>query len=258
MLFSVLYILLSKIKKVKIMEPQSATFESVWAMIYETQRQLQESKAEHDRLLQESKAEFDRQMQESKAEFDLRLKETDRQMKETDRKMQETDRQMKETDRQMKETDRKMEILNKHMGGLHNSFGEMAEHLVAPGIVDRFNEMGFHIREAATHGLKILDEKKNIRAEIDLYMGNGDFIFAIEVKAKLGESDIEKHQRRLKILREDKDLAGDRRKILGGMAVAILGEGDKEAILDAGFYMLVQSGDTMKLDVPEGFVPREW
>jgi hypothetical protein len=59
-------------------------------------------------------------------------------------------------------------------------------------------------------------------------------------------------------LREHANKTGDRRKILGGIAVAILGEGDKEAILDAGFYVLEQSGDTMKLDVPEGFAPREW
>jgi len=31
-----------------------------------------------------------------------------------------------------------------------------------------------------------------------------------------------------------------------------------EAILEAGFYPLEQSGDTMKIDLPQGFVPREW
>jgi len=175
---------------------------------------------------------------------------------------QETREQIKESDRKFREmsekTDRRIAMLNEQMGGLHNSFGEMAEHLVAPGIVERFNEMGFHIREAATHGMRILDDKRNVRAEIDLYMGNGEYIIAVEVKAKLGEKDIEKHRKRLEILREDKNMTGDRRKILGGMAVAILGEGDKEAVLDAGFYLIVQSGDTMKLDVPSGFVPREW
>jgi len=158
----------------------------------------------------------------------------------------------------MDKTERAIKALGEQMGGLHNSFGEMAEHLVAPGIVERFNDAGFHIREAATHGYKILNEKREIRAEIDLLMGNGEYIIAVEVKAKLGEKDIEKHLKRLEILRENNNKTGDRRKILGGMAVAILGEGDKEAILNAGFYLIVQSGDTMKLDLPDNFIPKEF
>jgi hypothetical protein len=204
---------------------------------------------------------FDLECQEIKQmqkETAMQMKETDRIVKETSISMKETDRKMQETAMQMKETDRKIAILNEQMGGLHRSFGEMAEHLVAPGIVERFNEMGFHIREAATHGFKIFDEKRKVRTEIDLLMGNGEYIIAVEVKAKLGEKDIEKHQKRLEILREDKNMTGDRRKILGGMAVAILGAGDKETILNAGFYVLVQAGDTMKLDMPENFKPREW
>jgi len=218
-------------------------FEKVWATIERNAEEARERHKETERLMQETR--------ESQ-------KETDRQMQETDRQMQETDRMMKETDRKMQETSRKMDMLNEQMGGLHNSFGEMAEHLVAPGIVERFNEMGFHIKEAAMHGFKIFDENRKIKTEIDLLMGNGEYIIAVEVKAKLGEKDIEKHQKRLEILREDKDMTGDRRKILGGMAVAILGTGDKEAILNAGFYVLVQTGDTMKLDLPENFTPREW
>jgi len=48
------------------------------------------------------------------------------------------------------------------MGGLHNSFGEMAEHLVAPGIVERFNNLGYHFDGIADRGFTILDEKGNL------------------------------------------------------------------------------------------------
>ena len=168
------------------------------------------------------------------------------------------DRQMQEIRDAHKETERVVKELGEQMGGLHRSFGEMAEHLVAPGIVDKFNEMGFHIKEAVKHGMEILDEKNNVKSEIDLLMGNGEYIIAVEVKASLGEKDIEKHRKRLEILREYTNSTGDPRRILGGIAVAILEKGDKEAILDAGFYLLIQSGDTMKIDLPEGFVPREW
>jgi hypothetical protein len=32
----------------------------------------------------------------------------------------------------------------------------------------------------------------------------------------------------------------------------------KSAVLKAGFYVIEQTGDTVKIDVPEGFKPREW
>jgi len=181
--------------------------------------------------------------------------ETYRQFQEMSR---ETREQMKETREQMEKTNRKIDILNEQMGGLHNRFGEMAEFMVAPGIVDLFNDIGFHIEQAATHGYKIYGENRKIKTEIDLLMGNGEYIIAVEVKTSLGEKDIEWHQKRLELLREHSNKTGDRRKIRGGMAVAVLNEKDRKAILDAGFYLLEPSGDMMKMDLPEGFVPKEW
>jgi len=168
------------------------------------------------------------------------------------------DKNAEEARNWQKETERIITELGKEMGGLHRSFGEMAEHMVAPGIIDKFNELGFHFEESPELNFKIYGENKKVRTEIDVLLINEEFLIAVEVKARLGKEDIEKHRKRLEILREDSNKTGDRRKILGGMAVAMLGEGDKEAILNAGFYMLEQSGDTMKMDLPEGFMPQEW
>ena len=178
-------------------------------------------------------------------------KETDRQMKETDRRMKETDQRLKQTERLVKET-------SKRMGDLNNRFGEIAEHLVAPGIAKRFNELGFHFDSILPGGIKILDEKKKIKAEIDLLLENGETIIAIEVKARAVRNDIEHHIRRLEILKEYRSKRNDTRKIHGAIAGAVFGSAEKKAALDAGFFVLEQSGDTMKLELPEGFVPREW
>ncbi|MDR1047759.1 MAG: DUF3782 domain-containing protein, partial [Treponema sp.] len=60
--------------------------------------------------------------------------------RETDRKFQETREQMRESDRklreQMRETDRRI-------GELGNRFGELAEHLVAPSIKEKFNALHY-------------------------------------------------------------------------------------------------------------------
>ncbi len=163
-----------------------------------------------------------------------------------------------ETAQQMKETDRKMARLEKQMGGLHNSFGEMAEHLVAPSIGKRFNELGYHFNAVAPGGYKVFDDTGKVVAQVDILLENSDYIMAVEVKAKVHTKDMEHHAKRLELLRKHWEKRGDKRVIRGAIAGAIFGNTEKEAAIEAGFYVLVQSGDTMKLELPDGFVPREW
>ncbi|MCL2191615.1 MAG: hypothetical protein FWB79_06480, partial [Treponema sp.] len=68
----------------------------------------------------------------------------------------------------------------------------------------------------------------------------------------------ERHQARLEKLRGYYDSLGDRRRILGAVAGAVFGPPERDAAIEAGFYVMVQSGETMNMHVPEGFAPREW
>ena len=163
-----------------------------------------------------------------------------------------------ENRKQLEKTERIVRRNGKQMGELHNRFGELAEHLVAPGIAKRFNELGYHFDRIAPGGLRILDQEGNIRTEIDLMLENGGHIIAVEVKTKPKLKDIDHHINRLRILREDRDKWNDNRKILGAIAGAIFPEEVKEAVLEAGMYVLEQSGDTMKMCLPDGFIPQEW
>ena len=81
---------------------------------------------------------------------------------------------------------------------------------------------------------------------------------AVEVKSKLKEKDIEHHEKRLHILRDHRNKKRDTRKIYGAVACAVWNSAEKQAAIDAGFYVLEQTGDTMQMDIPEDFVPREW
>jgi len=179
------------------------------------------------------------------------FQETREQMKETDRKFQETDRKFRETDKKFRETDRKF-------GELGNRFGELAEHLVAPGIAERFNELGYSFDLIATKGCKVYDEKGKEKTEIDILLENGDYIIAVEVKTRPKIQDIDHHIKRLKILRENRNKHHDTRKIYGAIAGAVFGSEEKQAAVEAGFYVITQTGDTMKIEIPDGFVPQEW
>jgi len=181
---------------------------------------------------------------------------------ESDRRLQETERIMQETERVMQEksakTERFLKKIGKQMGYLNNRFGELAEHLVAPGIARRFNELGHHFDGIAPGGYKISDSMGKIIAEVDLLLENGDCIMAVEVKVKPKLQDMEHHRKRLEILREHRSNKHDSRKIYGAIAGAIFGTAEKKEAIDAGFFVLEQSGDTMKMDIPDGFVPRAY
>jgi hypothetical protein len=248
----------------------SLTFEKVWQLIQETSKELRELFKETDRRMQERMQETDRRMQEQMQETDRRMQETDKQMKETDRRMQETDKQMKETDRRMQETDRLIqensklhqkneeliEKLSKQFGNLGQSFGELAEHLVSPGIVRIFNELGHHFYEVSSN-IEIKDDNNRTLTEIDLLLDNDETIVVVEVKTKPREGDIPHHLTRLNILREHiKRHKKPDKKIIGAIAGAVFDKEVKANAIAAGLYTITQSGDTLKIDVPEDFKPQ--
>ena len=202
---------------------EGLTFEKVWAMFQESDRQMKEVAARQ------------------KEEFDL----------ECDRRKEEFDRQKEEIDRQMKETDRKI-------GELGNRFGELAEHLVAPGIAERFNALGYHFDAIIPGGYEIRDEQGKGIAEVDMLLENSDCIMAVEVKTRPRIQDIEHHVKRLDILRKYRNKHNDTRTIYGAIAGAVFGGPEKQATIDAGFYVIEQSGDTMRIDIPDNFAPKEW
>jgi len=164
--------------------------------------------------------------------------------------LQDVAEKQRQTEEQMKKTDERM-------GFLSNRFGELAEHLVAPGINERFNELGYHFSELAEGGLTIKENGK-VTAEIDLLLQNGNTVMAVEVKAKPKLKHIEEHIKRLEILRDHRHALNDKRKVEGAIAGAIFGIEEKKATLEAGLYVIEQSGDTMKINVPEGFIPKKW
>jgi hypothetical protein len=50
----------------------------------------------------------------------------------------------------------------------------------------------------------------------------------------------------------------DKRQLAGAVAGAIIAEGVKPFAFKNGFYVIEQAGDTVKIAIPEGFIPRKW
>jgi hypothetical protein len=205
------------------------TFEDVWAMFQETRR-----------------------------EADRRMQETDRELKETGRFIKEltakTDREMAETDRRLREMTARTD---KQIGKLGNRFGELVEHLITPNMVEKFRDLGYAFTRAGLD-TEFFDRDGKALAEVDVWLENGEFAMAVEIKANLREQDVDRHIKRMDILRGYLDERGDKRRLLGAAAGAVLNTIVKEYALEKGFYVIEQSGDTVKIEAPEGFTPKVW
>jgi hypothetical protein len=211
------------------------TFEKVWAMFQESDRKFQESRKESEKEFREIRESF---------------KETDKKFQATDKKFQETDKRFQETDRVVKEASR-------IVGNLGNKLGIVVEHLVLSNILEKFNALGYEFTRAGPN-VRIEDRKKQILTEIDALLENGGFALAIEVKTQLNVGHVDEHLERMEKLRRYADDRGDRRKFLGAVAGAVVADNVKEYALRKGFYVIRQSGDTVTIENPAAFKPREW
>ena len=161
----------------------------------------------------------------------------------------EHDREMKELKESIKETDR-------IIGRLGNRFGEMVEHLIAPNIKEKFRALNLNF-DHVSRDHEITDNGHNL-TEIDLLLENGDIVVAVEVKSKPLQKDVDDHVRRMEILRKRADLRHDDRKFQGAIAGAIMSDEIRNYAHKTGFYVIEQTGDTVRINIPEGFRARAW
>ncbi|MDR1269160.1 MAG: hypothetical protein LBK82_06520 [Planctomycetaceae bacterium] len=254
------------------------TFEKVLRVIHKNARQSRTEYQRFQKLLDKSRRvskkrfkEIDKQFAESREEFAesrKQIAEIKEIIRQTGEQMKQTDERMKQTDEQMKQTDERMDrILNElhqqtkrtdiELGRLGNRFGEMIEHLVAAGVADRFNEMGYHFHGVSAGNFKAKDEKGQTIAEVDILLENDDFFVAVEIKSKPRMDDIADHIDQLKILQQYfAKHRGKEKKVIGAIAGAVFADHIKKAVIANGLYAIVQSGDTIKIDVPKDFQPK--
>jgi hypothetical protein len=176
------------------------------------------------------------------------------------KKQEELAESQKETDRIFKENAKKQEErsdrLDKQLGKLGNRIGEIVEHLVAPDLRKKFEELGLTFPQASPNA-DVRDYKNNIFLEIDVLLQNGDKALLVEVKTTLTIEDVKDHIKRLEKMRTYADLHGDKRTFLGAVAGVVMTLTVKEYALGQGFYVIEPSGETFNITPPNGN-PKEW
>jgi hypothetical protein len=131
------------------------------------------------------------------------------------------------------------------------------EELIVPNLPDKFNAFGYTFGKVAPN-VRYRDAQGQIIVEVDILLENGDVALAVEVKTNLTTNDVKDHVTRMEKLRRYDDEHGDKRRLLGAVAGAIASEEAKSFAVKNGFFVLEQSGDMIRISVPEGFTPKEW
>jgi hypothetical protein len=218
----------------QVRQPQRrVTYDDVWETLHEFSLSLERSKAEHDRMIAEMKAshaESDRKAQESKAEYDRRQEKLDAQLKE----------------------------LSANVGGVNNSMGDMAEGLMATDLYATFKAQGLDFDQFT--GNYKLKERKTGRTltEVDMLLLNGTIAMAVEVKTTMTRGDVDEHKKRMEILRNKPNSLFTNRKLYGAMASIKTSKFARQYAIKQGFFVIELTGDTIKVDMPDDFIPKTW
>ena len=227
-------------------EPQ-LNAEIIWSLFKETDRQIKDAFLETDRRFKET---------------DRKIKETDRQIKdaflESDRKFQEMrENQEKEAQRLSRELEKSSKKLDKKLGELTNRMGEVIENMMTPGLHKKFAKLGYNFtRFSREHQLEASDGR--FIAEIDVFVENGDYALAVEVKTKVTTEDVKEHIARMNVLRKYADEHNDKRKYLGAIASPIITKNAEKFIHKAGFFAIEVSGEAVNITVPQNNDVRKW
>jgi len=228
-------------------EARGMTFEKMWALMMEDRKRAEEDRkhteegrkrAEEER--KELDRRFDERMEESRKEFDKRVKETDRQIQETYNK-----------------TDKMIKRLSKEIGGVSRTIGGFNENMFSANLWKKFARLGFPVTKQSCN-VEFHDGEKKI-AEVDVQIENGEYVILVEAKTKLSMEHVDRHLKRIEIVRGYFDAHGDKRKITGAVASAVVDKNTIDYAIEKGLFAIVPSGKSVTIaDFPEGFKAREW
>jgi hypothetical protein len=211
---------------------KTLSFEKVWAAIMETDKKMAEAAARSE----SSRLETDKKMTEAAAQFQAYREESAAQLREMRRVVRE---------------------LSRNIGGVNRSLGKWAEQMVAPKLRKKFVPFGLEFVRC-TPNLPFWENDRVI-AESDMFLENGGNAMSMEIKSELTVNDVDEHLDRIKTIRRFMDSRGDRRKLFGAVAGAIIPDSVSKYAQKQGLYVLGPSGKSVAvLNEPDDFKPREW
>ena len=209
-------------------EYPTATPESVWAALRETDRLMKEYRVDYERQREKFLADYERQRDEYMANYERQRVNHERQRKES-----------------MADYERRMKKLEKTMGSWSNNQGEFAEEYFfnsfENGKCNFFGEKFDRIMK----NVKGLDYK--MEDEYDILLVNGKSVGIIEVKYKAHVNDLPKVLRKVETFRANHPTYANHRIYLGLATMVFYPDLEQECIKQ-GIAVVKQVGDTVVIN----------
>jgi F0F1-type ATP synthase membrane subunit b/b' len=248
---------------------KSLNFEKVWAALMETRQQMTDLSAEtakHIKELSDNIKETDDRVRKTNAETSQRLEkasaETNQRLEKASAETaQYLEKVSAETSQHLEkvsaETGQRIKDLSDNIGGINNTLGKLTEAMVSCNVWCKFEPLGYAFTTASQN--RVFFENGRRIAESDFFLENGDFVMPIEVKTTLEVEDVNKHLKRIGLIRHYLDSRHDGRKIVAAMAGAVVSPKVLDYAHENGLYVLVLNGENIDVaDGGEGFKARSW
>jgi len=221
-----------------------AQFAASRAEADEARRQEQEERRKHREMLAEER----RKTEEERRKTEEMLAEERRKTEEERRK----------TEEELRRLSRDIREQGKQIGGIHAKFGKFAEGLAMNSMM-RIVQQWFDI-DKTRFEYNVEVKKGGKICEFDaLAISNGanNTAVVLEVKSTLNDTELDKMRQKMQDFRAMyPEHAG--KKLYGIVVVMHSAKGMEQRVLDAGFYLARMSKTSFTMNVPQGFVGREF
>jgi hypothetical protein len=214
------------------------TFEKFWALMMQD-RELMRQDREKRELEWAQKQELMRQEREKQEE-----------------EWQKRQQEWAEIKESMKKTEAVVKRVTKQVGELSGAVGRFIENMFAARLWEKFDVFGYTFSRGTERQPFIEDNQ--LVAEADIFLENGDYVMAVEVKLSPNTEDVTDHIKRLEKIRQCMDAANDSRKLLGAIAGGMMSRSVRLYAEKKGLYVLVQSGKSVRIAEETDFKCKVW
>jgi len=220
----------------------------------ETEAAMAKSRAETEAAMAKSRAETETEMVKSSAEMKASLAETVAAMKATHA---ETERAIQKMSASIDRMSANIDNLSDNVGGVNRRLGKLMEIIVIPYLRLDLNAKGGHNFEDMRGNRKvnvIVGDKKNVVAEMDIFLYGPAETMAAEIKTQLKRADVAKHLERLKTLRfyeTEAEIYG--KKLFGAVIGVTVNDDARKFAKKNGLYVIKihEEEDKLEIDAPE-------
>jgi hypothetical protein len=193
----------------------------------------------------------DKELKALVASLSIAQKETARQQKETGLQLKETDREFREFQREGRQ---QLKELGKQIGGLGNMFGNFTEGFMEDSLQQIMFET-FHLENVIKNAYS---KKKGMQFDFFAYANTKiNEVIIVEIKTQLSEDAVDQIKNQCEAFHEAfPEHKG--KKVYGGIAAVSDKKNLHARLWKEGLYYFNVTDDTMKLNVPKHFHPKNW